>query len=154
MPRAKVTYSRYLRIRREAEEVAATIKTPGWKLIEEDLLRQMSKIEELLSENRLRTVTETITTGGMNKTFTTTKEDQVAENAGMYKMGKWLLQDIQTIIEAPDKLAAMEREHRVVIAPAETSTPLPDEKPIPFKIPLAFKKIRTRIAGVLRRRDG
>lgn len=142
MARAKISYGRFLRIRREAEEVAAMVKSPGWKLVEEDLLREMSKIEEMLAENRLRTVSETVVTGGNTRTYTTTAETQIAENAGMFKMGRWLFSDIQTIMEAPAKLAALEDKKQVVVEKAADSTPIPPDKPVPFKIPKPFERLR------------
>ena len=150
--RSSIPLARYQKILEEASQVAEMIKTPGWKILEEDLLKQCQKIEELLVENRLRTVTETITQGGSQKTFTTSAETQIAENAGMYKQIKQLFSTIQTIVEAPDRLAKLEAQGLVVIEKGDSQTP--PAKPEKIKIPAAIEKARKKISRIIRKAGG
>lgn len=147
--RKTIPHSRYQKIVEEAQAVAETVKTPGWKILEDDLLRQATRIQELLAENRLRTVSETITQGGTTKTFTTTAETQIAENAGMYKQIHQLFTTIQTIIEAPDKLLKLEAEGKVAIQKGATESEVVTS---PVKGPALLEKVRSKISRLAKKR--
>ena len=147
MSKKTVPYRVYAKTLAEAQAVADTVKTEGWKVLEADLLREAAKIQELLVENRLRTVQQTVTTRDGTQTLITTAETQIAENAGMYKMIKFILEDIKAKIEAPEKLAKMEREGLVVIEKADGEIPPPTAS---VKAPPKLEKIRKRIKSLLK----
>lgn len=97
-------------IAREAEAVKQLTQMDGWKLIRDDIQAQMQTIAELLSENRLRTVEQTVTRrDGTTKTTVTTAETQIAENAGMYKAYRYLFALVNKIMTAPDEIAERQR---------------------------------------------
>jgi len=121
MAKKTVTADRYAQITHEAEAVAQMVQTEGWRVIKEELESQAEQIRALLTENRLRTITETITTSQGTKTFTTTAETQIAENAGMYKQIQQLFSTIETIIHAPERLTEMEEQGVVTVEKVDTS---------------------------------
>lgn len=142
-----VPYDTYLKIVSEAAAVATIIQTEGWKILEQDLLEQAGRIEELLAQNRLKTVQETITTPEGTKTFTTTAESQVAEHAGQYKQIQHLFDTIHTIIEAPEKLKKMESEGAVTVQKAEEGTSVP-EQPRPRRLSKVMQELATKIRSL------
>jgi len=115
MAKKTMRQDQYDKIVREAEDVSQVLKMPGWKVIRDDIKKQMKQIERLLAENRLRTVQETVELKDGTKTFTTTAETQIAENAGMYKMGKCMLDLVQTITQAPKKIEQLRQQGLLAI---------------------------------------
>ena len=111
MARGTMTAEKFHDLEREAQEVAAVMQMPGWAIISSALTEQMDAIRDQLAENRLRTIHETV--GGT--TTITTAETQIAENAGMYKMGRWLFTLVETILAAPQKVTELERTGTMVI---------------------------------------
>ena len=137
-----IPYHRYLKIIREADSIVDLLKMPGWKLLVAELEEQAANIEQLLAENRLRTVSEMITTPQGTQSFTTTAETQIAENAGMYKMIKHIFSTIEMIASGPDRLNKLEREGSVIIQKADTTAPVEATKPI---LSHGLKKQRTKL---------
>lgn len=148
MPKKRLSASQVAAIRQEAEAVAEMVKTPGWQVIEADLLRQAETIQTLLVENRLRTVEETIVQGATTKSFLTTAETQIAENAGMYKQIRQIFSTIEAILTAPDELVKAEREGRLVVEKPDAHTPPPP--PPPARASLLDATV-ARIKGLLQR---
>lgn len=97
-------------LRTESEQVAAVLKMPGWKLIADEITAQMESIRTILAENTIRTYTETTTSNTGTVTRTTTAETQIAENAGMYKMGQYLFDLTEKIVAAPTEVLALEKK--------------------------------------------
>ena len=150
LPKAIISAAKYARIRSEAEAVAVTIKTDGWKIIENDLLQRASAIEELLVQNRLRTVQETITQNNSTKTFTTMAETQIAENSGAYKLIQEVFSGIQLILEAPDRIAKLEAQGRVVVGKTSHIPEIEVTEPT-FRVPKSLQKAQSAIRRILRR---
>jgi hypothetical protein len=142
-----IPHDQYLAIQREASEVAETISTPGWKIIEEQLLQDAGRIEEQLAENRLRTIHETIQDKTGTRTFITTAETQIAENAGMYKQIKQLFTTIETIIDAPTRIAKLEQQGVLVIdkAAADTKTDPSAAAQVKQRVSKVISAIRDRV---------
>lgn len=108
----------YQKIMTEAEQVSQVLQMPGWEVIATDIRQQMTQIERLLAENRMRSYEETVTTKTGSRTTITTAETQIAENAGMYKMGRRVLDLVQRITTAPTELHKL-RERGIVTIEGE-----------------------------------
>lgn len=135
MAKQTITYEEYRRVLEEAEWIADLLKMPGWKLLEKHMLEQASQIEELLTQNKLRTVEESVRIDGDHvKTFITSLESQIAENAGMYKMVKWILEDVHMILGRPAEMQQAQKERRIVVEKARTEQ-TPVLHPFPRAIP-------------------
>ena len=109
MAKKTMTLEEYQKLEREAGLIQELMQHPRWKLFAKDLKTQMKAIERLLTRNKLRTYELTVG----DKRVVTTKDDQVAENAGMYKMGEWVFAWTKTVTGAPGK--AVEFEHKGLI---------------------------------------
>lgn len=123
MAKQIVSAAHYRKLVEESEAIADLIKSPGWKILEADLKDQQQKIQRLLAENKLRTIHETIETNDGTKTFITTAETQIAENAGMFKMVRWLFDDVQSILSSPSRLIKAERQGIVSIEHVKEDNP-------------------------------
>jgi hypothetical protein len=146
MAKQQVPYAEYRRTIEEAEAVSSLVKTDGWKVLERDMLQETAKIQELLVQNKLRTVHETITTRDGTKTLITTADTQIAENAGMFKMVKWILDDIEMKVTAPDRLQKLEKEGLITVEKAATNEKEVTIREILFMdVPAALQAIRDKI---------
>lgn len=131
-------------IMKDAADMKAMLKSAGWKIAEGEILSRIEKITSLTMENRLRTIQETTTDkDGTQRTYTTTYEMQIAENAGMYKMLHDLLDTFSKIANADTELR--EKINRGEITVIDGSF---EYKPKAiFKVPKVIQKIIDTIKG-------
>lgn len=109
-------------ILREAREVEQVVAMPGWKILDQAIKDQMEAIKNQLAENRLRTIHETMTTKDGSQTFITSAETQIAENAGMYKMGKWVFNLVETIVKAPSQVESLRQQGVLTVEEKQSET--------------------------------
>jgi len=119
MAKTTMPASQFDQLTREAREVEAVLTMPGWKLIETEIRDQMEQIKTVLVENRIRTFEETTTSDTSTVTKVTTAETQIAENAGMYKMGQYLFELVDKIVGAPSEVLKLQRKGVVQIEKPE-----------------------------------
>lgn len=119
MAKTTMPASQFDQLTREAREVEAVLAMPGWKLIETEIRDQMEQIKTVLVENRIRTFEETTTSDTSTVTKVTTAETQIAENAGMYKMGQYLFELVDKIASAPSEVLELQRKGVVQIEKPE-----------------------------------
>lgn len=115
MARQSMKESQFDQLRKESEQVAAVLKMPGWELIAGEITAQMEQIKTILAENTIRTYTQTETSNTGTVTRTTTAETQIAENAGMYKMGQYLFDLTEKIVNAPSEVLELEKKDVIAI---------------------------------------
>lgn len=115
MARQSMKESQFDQLRKESEQVAAVLKMPGWELIAGEITAQMEQIKTILAENTIRTYTQTETSNTGTVTRTTTAETQIAENAGMYKMGQYLFDLTEKIVNAPSEVLELEKKGALTI---------------------------------------
>lgn len=119
MAKTSMSSTRFDQLKRESEEVAAVLTMPGWKLIEAEITQRMEQIKTILAENSIRTYTETTTNAISTISRKTTASTQIAENAGMYKMGQYVFELVDKIVNAPKEVMALERKGTITIEKAK-----------------------------------
>lgn len=90
-------------------------QSPGWELVKKEIEAQMEQIRNIMVANTVRTVHETVTDTNGTKTLITTAEQQIAEHAGMYRMGRYIIDLVEKVVNGPSELARVVQEGIVSI---------------------------------------
>ncbi len=115
MAKQTISQERKLKIQEESDSLRGMKRSTGWKIIETELMERLEYIKNLLLENRLRTLEETVKTETGSETYITTADQQKAEYSGRYLEIKLLLDFIQSIIEGPKKLQEAIKNKQVIV---------------------------------------
>lgn len=103
--RTLVSSTDVAQIKEEAESARKLLESPDF-LFFRDYLRAIQKsITELFVQNRIKAVHESTTDEqGVTKQFDTTKEEQMNELSGQYKLIETIMQDLKNFADLPAEL--------------------------------------------------
>lgn len=101
-------------IKDEAESAKRLLQGDEFQFFRDYLRNVQKSITDIVVQNRLKTVRESTTDDtGVSREFETTKEEQLNELSGQYKLIETLFQDLTQIADLPEELERAKKTGKV-----------------------------------------
>lgn len=115
-PKSQITADELVRVREEAESAKRLLESEEFAFFRQYLRSIQDSIVQLFVNNRIKAVTDSVTDeAGVTKTFETTKEEQLLELSGQYKLIETMMQDLRNFVDLPKEFDQAQKKGSVEV---------------------------------------